>query len=478
MQKGLVTKVKDNWISIFLFIIVSVIVFVNINNPFFWDKDILDSKQAHFFLQNHFKFILSDQLDNGHFPFMGFLLAVLWSIFGKSLIVGHVLMYFIFIILFYQLRLLIKILFPHFKWQGLILAVVLAETSLLTQVVVVSSDLVLSLFFVISLNGIFKNKQWLLLLGVIGLSILSIRSQLTLIAIFIFLFYYKFSELKRNSFSFESIVIIFWPFVIAFIFPAIYYVFHYHIKGWIMLNEKGNWGSLYELVNVKGVLRNLVIFSWRMVDDGRIFVWLLLLFVIFYYRIQRLDKTIRNILAIFISLLIVYLPFSLFANSLIDNRYYIPLFITFYIGVVSVIIQYVNPDRIKIILLLIVLVSIISGNFWVYPRHLSTCWSASMAHLPYFKLKDEMNNYIEAERISKNKIKSFVPNVSENKFVYLNDDNFKYGLADVKKDDYIFFSNVFNCTDDILQGLQENYTVIKRFEKYNVEVILYERNKH
>ncbi len=469
---------RKHWIEIVIFTLVSLLIFFNLNNPFFWDKDILDSEQAHYFLQNNFNLVLPDSLDNGHIPVMGFILAVLWSYFGKSLIAGHLFMYLISVVVFFQIIILIKRLFPKFKRKWLILAILLAETSLLTQMVVVSNDLLLVCFFLISLNGILGDKRYIFLIGLTGLSLTGIRGILTTFALFIFTSYYHWPRIRDSRFSLKELFKIYWYFGISLLLPVLYIFFHYYIKGWGVMNTNGPWSQLYEMVDMKGFLRNGIIFSWRMLDAGRAFIWIVFIGLLSKsykndrWEIQRNTKIIGSL---FLSLLIVYLPSSLFSKALIDNRYYIPLFLMFYLGVFSFINDINISGRLKNILYVLMFVSVLSGSFWVYPVRLSTCWSASLAHLPYFKAKDEMNRFIEKNGINRNDVKSFVPNVSKNKYVYLNDDDFRYEPANAKRDKYIFFSNVFNCNDETLDGLNVDYTKVKEIKRGQVIVILYKR---
>jgi hypothetical protein len=61
-------------------------------NSFFWDKDIIISKQAYWFYENGFSLHMPNSIDTGYTPLLAIVLAVLWKIFGINLQVGHYLM--------------------------------------------------------------------------------------------------------------------------------------------------------------------------------------------------------------------------------------------------------------------------------------------------------------------------------------------------------------------------------------------------
>ncbi|MBK8112814.1 MAG: hypothetical protein IPK46_22180 [Saprospiraceae bacterium] len=69
------------WILVYL-----VLVLLSLDHIFFWDTVQLASKQAHHFYEGSmFDFLLPDDIDSGHLPFMGWMLAWAWKILGKTL---------------------------------------------------------------------------------------------------------------------------------------------------------------------------------------------------------------------------------------------------------------------------------------------------------------------------------------------------------------------------------------------------------
>ena len=97
---------QDSRLSILLykltttkFVLISVIVsFVLITIfsfriPFFWDNVSVISRAASYIYEHHFSsVILPENLDAGHAPVTAFYFAFMWLIFGKSLMVSHLIM--------------------------------------------------------------------------------------------------------------------------------------------------------------------------------------------------------------------------------------------------------------------------------------------------------------------------------------------------------------------------------------------------
>ncbi len=466
-------KVKSHDIIFIVIIIsISILVFFNIDQPFFWDKDILDSKQAHWFLENNFSLVLPDSIDPGHPPLMGFILAVLWSIFGKHLIVGHLFMWLVGIAVVVELKKLCDYYFNR-PLAKFILLLIMVETALLTQIVVISSDLLLAFFFIFSINNILKNKSKILILSLIGLSLTNLRGMTTAFGLFLFNLYVNHHREEANRIAFHKLL---YPYILASIPSIIFLTTHYFEKGWLVLNEKGPWAGCYENVGISGFIKNIIVYVWRMLDAGRIVIWGLVVFLIYHFwrnKIKLLTYT-KQISVLLIIVIAISLPSALGSNMLIDNRYFLPIFISLSL-LLGTLLEHSEQKLItKKNLLIIAIAASLSGSFWVYPDHISKCWSASLSHIPYYRLKKEMNEFINDNGIDKSKIGSYVPNVTQERYIELNESLFSYKQVDFENNKYIFYSNIYNISDEHLDELK-NWSVLKRLDCCFVKVVLYEK---
>ena len=131
------------------------------DNFFFWDTIQLASQHAHFFYENNTfsTFLLPDEMDSGHPPTFGFYLAFMWKLFGKTLTVSHLSMLpFLIGIIWQSWQLAEKIVGDG--WALLFLLLLIVCPVVAGQAVLVSPDVVLLFFFLMALNGIFKEINY------------------------------------------------------------------------------------------------------------------------------------------------------------------------------------------------------------------------------------------------------------------------------------------------------------------------------
>lgn len=166
----------------FFFILLTLL---TLNLPFFWDKDILYSRIAHWLIENNFSPVLPDSLDPGYPPALGYLLAAAWKICGITLPVMHLLMLPFTLGIIWQTRLLLG-QFVTGKKMVPAMFLVLADTTFLAQTVVYSTDLVMMFFMLLAINSVYHNRRWLLALAVTGLLLSHMRGVMVVVIVGIF----------------------------------------------------------------------------------------------------------------------------------------------------------------------------------------------------------------------------------------------------------------------------------------------------
>jgi hypothetical protein len=257
------------------------------NNSFFWDKDIIISKKAYWFYENNFSLQLPNSIDTGYTPALSLLLALLWKIFGIKLQVGHYLMLPFSLGIIYQLYIFLKHFLSKEKSIILTLVLIVIDTTLLSQVVVVSSDLVLTFFFFLSINSILNKKRNILYFSLIGLSLVHFRGVVSCVIVFIFDYYIFRTEYKKTCLkSLFNIIPQYLPWIIIYLS---YLIYHYKTTGWILKHDESPWAGSFEIVNLKGFIRNILIVAWRLVDFGRLFLWIIGI----YFLILFIKKKIK-----------------------------------------------------------------------------------------------------------------------------------------------------------------------------------------
>ena len=88
-----------------------------------------------------------------------------------------------------------------------------------------------------------------------------------------------------------------------------------------------------------------------------------------------------------------------------------------------------------------------------------------------------MLDYLNTNNIPVSSVGSFFPNTASFKLTDLSEDTQSFKDADLEKEEYILFSNVFNQSDEIIDNLflSNNWTIEKIIKKGSVYMILSRR---
>ncbi len=462
---------------IFLFfILLTVLVSKNI---FFWDTIQLGSSHALFFYENNFSSILlPDHIDSGHIPSFGIYLALSWLILGKNLIVSHFAMLPFLFGIVWQTNILVK-RFIQPKYSYLALTLILADATLLAQATLVSPDIILSFLFLLGLNSIFSNKKLLLSISVIFLFLISMRGMMVSIAILLIdiVLNIKFKDIKTTFINLTKRSLIYLPALFIFIS---FNFFHYKMKGWFGYHSDSPWQKSFEFVDFEGFIRNLIILAWRLVDFGRIFVILpiIIIFLILPKKNLFKDKKFTSILLIlFFTVFSLSVTFLIY-NSLTGHRYLLPIYLIISLLSAYLIFEKIKIERLKYIIFTILILGLLSGNLWIYPKKISQGWDSTLAHLHYYKIRKKMVKYLNEEKIDFTNVGSAFPNLSEQKYLDLSDDTTAFVNKNLELNKYILFSNIFNdFSDKEIDDLQNKFILKKEFNSFGVFMQLYEKKR-
>jgi len=452
------------------FTLVAILFIVTAKNGFFWDTIQLGSEHAVFFLSTGFsQLLLPDSIDSGHIPAFGFYLALMWKIFGRSLIVSHIAMLpFIAGILWQLIRLLNKLVKP--RYAGWAFLIVLADPSLLSQMTLMSPDVPLVFFFLLGLNAILENRRIMLSIALAFLFLTSMRGMMVASCLFfvdIWQNIYRGCKPESRISGIFNRLLIFMPALSIF---TLYNGYHFYIKGWIGFHHASPWASLFERVPLSGMIYNAGIIGWRLVDFGRIGLWIL-----FFYLLLRLKKDIftqSNARFLFFTFFIVTLFLSInmiWARNLLCHRYLLPAYISFSLFCVTMLFSLETGNRLKIIWISFLLVTLISGNLWVYPEKIATGWDATLAHLPYYRVRKEAIKYLDKNNVDFMQVQSFFPNISSIDDFDLDGDRRQF--HDFNNSTlYVLYSNVFNISDADYDIIKNEFTVEKQFKTGKVYI--------
>ena len=459
----------------YLFLVISIGVFLlSKNNGFFWDNVLFASKMGnHLFENSIFNWTIPDNFDPGHPPFLAFLLAIFWKIFGQNLWASHLLMLPFVFGVFYQLYKLLSYFIQDCKLILFGVLLVVIDPTLSTQFVLVNPEIIIVFFFLLALNGILFESNSTKIIGLLFLSIISFRSMMLFGGLLLF---DMINTLYINKLSFIKI------FNLKFIFSyaltslpgVIYVIWRLSTKGWLQTHPDSPWSSLWEIATPKIFIKNVVVLFWRYLDFGRIFLLMFLIVALFLFGKQVLkNKKHQQLLWLSICSVFFIIVVSLSATNSFGHRYFITSFVALNIFCYSIIIHHIYKRKLIFTLLVI---GLFSGNLWVYPKDISQGWDATLGHVPYHNLRLEAIEYLDKNKIPIDKVATFFPNYHP-----LNTIDFSNDYRSFQRfsgnNEYLFYSTVYNLSDENLAILEEKYQPIKEFKKTNIKIIIYHKIK-
>ncbi|QAA82918.1 hypothetical protein EI546_14860 [Aequorivita sp. H23M31] len=453
------------------------IVLFSLNIGMFWDNVLFASKMGNPLFENGILRwdLLPLDSDPGHPPFLATILAFGWTLFGKSLAVSHWMMLPFIFGLLWQIAFFVRFFVKEKSLQIWAFLLVVADPTLLSQLVLVNPEIIQLFFFFLALNGVLKNNLYLKIVGLAFLGIVSYRGMMLCFGIFLIDFLIHLFVNKRNIKSFftkRNIIV----YILAATPAIIYLSWRLLTKGWISSHPEENWGNAWHFETtydfIKNLLRNALVLIHRFLDFGRIVPFLFIVFTVYIKRKSiRWKKIVPIIIIVFFSTIVIYTT-SLLINNAMGHRYYIPSFLA--LALLSFLL--LKHYKFKKLLYLGLLGSLLLGNFIIYPDNISQGWDASLAHIPYWNLREDAIDYMDANQIPIPKSASFFPNRTTIDDIDLNGDMRSF-IEFTGEEEFVFYSNVYNISDEDLDALTREYQKLKSFEKFNVRIDIMHKKK-
>lgn len=406
------------------------------DDPFFWDTVQLASKHAHFFYGRHLKWaLLPPEIDSGHPPVFGYLLAIVWRFWGYSLPTAHFMMFpFLCLNIWGIYRLASRV--THADWGFWLIPVVFLDPVFAGQSVLVSPDIVLLGFFMLSVEGLLGWKRRQLAIGLLGLVLTSMRGMMCVAGLGIFMAIWFWIERRKWQFWAQGALC----FLPAFIFGISFLAWHYHTAGWIGYHTGSTWAPAFKTVGLAGIGRNFLILIWRWLDFGRVGEWMLL-GLLWKYSPLKPPKP----LIVLWACMVVLLSFSaLKYQNLSAHRYFLPAFFLLHLLTFQWIYATFTSPRFKRLIYTVLTILLASGNLWIYPLGVSMDWDSTLAHLPFHPLRARACRFLDAHRIDYKTVGTAFPNINTGVFLQLNEDTRQMSNIQFDYNAYIFVSNVMN----------------------------------
>ncbi|MGJ8744584.1 hypothetical protein [Polaribacter sp.] len=467
LESFLASEKKKNLFFVFLGV---VILLVSKNYGMFDDDILFGTRMGNQLYDNSiFNWTMPDSFDPGHPPFLGFVLAVFWKLFGHYLWVSHLAMLPFTIGFFYQLHKFIGYFIKDKVLQFLAFLLIIIDPTLSTCFVLVNMEIISLFFFFLVINALFFNKTSLKFIGLFFLSIVSYRSMMLFAGIFLFDILNRFLFKKEKLKSIITFKFLFFYAVTSL--PAFLFVgWRLFTKGWLQTHPESPWTSLWHFADFNYFIRNLIVLVWRYLDFGRIFIMLFIVisFFVFGKKIVQSKKNKQLILLSISAVIFIILTIISVTNS-VGIRYFIVSYICFNLFAFLILNEFYTSKKVIYTLLFI---GLVSGNLWIYPKTLSQGWRATLGHVPYHSLRLKAIDYLNSEKINVENVGSFFPNYTTLDLIDFSGDQRSFAEFN-GKNNYVFYASVYNLTDEELNILENKYTILKQFNNFNITIIIY-----
>lgn len=437
----------------------------------FWDNVLFASTMGNYLFENGiFQWNFPDIFDPGHPPFLALIQAIGWKLFGQKLWVSHlILLPFVFGLL-YQLFRLVTHYISNTKHQIAALVLIIADPTLLTQLLLVNPEVIQLFFFFLAINGILSQKVGIKTLGLFFLGIVTYRGMMLCAGVFLFEAV-RILLLQKKPFKVFLDKKMILSYVIGALPALCFVVWRLLAKGWLQTHPDSPWANCWHFVNLTEFVRNLLVLAHRFFDFGRIAIFLFLFGIFLFKRNLLKNEKVKEVMLLAVSSVFFVVVISMVSTNPFGHRYFIASYVSF-ILLAFLMVEQLNTKKAGVYLLLIA--SLMGGNFWIYPEQMAQGWDASLAHTPYYKLRDSGIDYLDKQQIEINQVGTFFPNVAPLNGINLNGDKRKFARFN-NESEYVFYSNVYNLTDEQYSILKTEYTTIYEIEKKRILVRIMKR---
>lgn len=452
-----------------LFLISSFFIFREL--PFFWDG-ISKSGRADWIYSNNFKsIIVPTEINSGHPPLWISLIALFWTVFGKSVASARLLLLLVNLGVFYQIFSLSKKLLPPNVSRWWVLLVFL-EPTLLAQTTNLGNDMLLLFFTLLALNALLSNHKLLLLIALSGVLLSNLRGIYMFIAIGLI---HVIAARKNLMHSSKFPIVIYLLGTLPFL-GFLYY--QYQELGWVLISKSEAFAGHREAAGWKLVLKNIAGFGKHALEFGRIFLWIPMgiLFIPAlrsYKNWPDRQKILLVMLAVFT--LVLFLGIVPFSNPH-SPRYLMICFVLAILLFINLLFGRTSDLKKIRLALVVVAAGFISGHLWIYPPKISQAWDCSFAYLNYFPVEKKMLDHLESEAFNTREIGTNLPIHNKkmaNAAIKMKVPTF--AAPDLDSNVYFMFSNVENRTEEAeIDLLMSDWKEVIKFEQMGVFITLYE----
>lgn len=441
------------------------------HHGFFWDHTAGYAMPADYLRTHGFLSFIYPAHYVAEPPLAHLYLAGLWTVLGRSLLVAHLSVTLFSLGVFWQLYRLCEETAPRYApWLFLTLAL---EPALLTQSVLLSPDILLCFFALSSIRFLLADRRAYLALSALCLGLISLRGFVVCAGLGLG---YLLIQLliRRKSFR-AALAYALPPFLPVLFALGSWFVYRKIETGYWLYAPDFAYREHREWADAGQGIKNLLGFGFRMVDSGRIIVWLFFLAAVFKMGLKAAVAFLcRSSLALlYLSVLFVLLWVTLPVTNPFGDRYFLVLFILLALVTAQLLLQTYTPKQVRVFFICMILV-LASGHAWVYPEKIAKAWDSVLSHVPYYALRNQMIRYLETERIAPAEVAASFPLNAAFGDTQVTDDARSFAALDWEHSRYILYSNVYNWDDESLAKIHSaNWVLLKEFKSGFVCMRLY-----
>jgi hypothetical protein len=437
--------------------------------PFFWDGTFFSETAIAFYEGRFSAFDCPEGLDNVTFPVFSAYLAFVWKLFSKSLLVSHMAMLpFLLGICYEFYKLAGRFLNERFVAFAMIL--LLLEPAIMTQGIIMGYDIILVYLFLLSLNLLLKDRKKMYSVVVTLIALYSIRGLFLALSLSAVCFFLQYPKMKFKGFLPALKV-----HLLCILVLAAWFIHHKLKTGWLIISPLHE-NTDEQLLPFSMMLRQVFFITWKAADNGRIILWIIIAGGTFIFMKNKMMNEGFNTLLkfLFIPLIIsavVMIPFS----NPVGHRYFMFSFPVLIIAACYVV-QFALPKSQTLVMIILPL-CLLSGNFWLYPERFGNGWDTSLKTIPYFKMKEKMDEFILQSGISPEKVGTQYPLIADKRFSHLQEKSFAYTnvwRGPLSNFEYYLQSNVINTDiSEQTEEVKKNWPLVKKIESGQVYISLY-----
>lgn len=345
------------------------------NDPFHGDAVTSTAKVALHIYENDLQTIWYPPLaDPGHPTLFPYLLAVFWTVIGKSLWVAHAL---VGIISFCTLLIIRKIalLYTSLTKANISIVACAMYSIFVAQEALLLNTPLFFLWVLLSFYCLLSNKTAGFIVFSILMELTHLQANFFLLAFGFIYLYQSYDKRVAIKFFIARGLLLFIPALTAL---SLWLFFHQKQFGWAFLSP-----NYEEHNNIKGIqqfIQSVFLIIWRLLDNGMISIYALLIYQIIKKRVNK-----QLLIYTLIVLLVNAACMAVFLYNTIGHRYFlISQFMVLLLLIDSWHIAYSK------VVYIVIAISLLLGNYMYYPGKVIA--DTNLQYRSFFKLEKEIKD--------------------------------------------------------------------------------------